>query len=87
MKMNSLSLRCKRTLYSIIEEGLEEEQKEVFNQIKDKDETSIKLAEILGVTEEEMKEHVYKQTSIERVHPEGRRLSYDVAEKISDLKI
>lgn len=37
MKMNSLSLRCKRTLYSIIEEGLEEEQKEVFNQIKDKE--------------------------------------------------
>ena len=34
-----------------------------------------------------MKEHVYKKTSIERVHPEGRRLSYDIAEKISDLNM
>jgi len=59
----------------------------VPNQIKDKKEATTKLAEILGVTEEEMKEHVYKQTSIERVHPEGRRLSYDIAEKISDLKL
>lgn len=59
----------------------------VPNQIKDKKEATTKLAEILGVTEEEMKEHVYKETSIERVHPEGRRLSYDIAEKISDLKL
>ena len=34
-----------------------------------------------------MKKHVYKKTSIERVHPEGRRLSYDIAEKISNLKL
>ena len=34
-----------------------------------------------------MKEHVFKETSIERVHPEGRRLSYDVAEKIAALKL
>ena len=34
-----------------------------------------------------MKKHVYKRTSIERVHPEGRRLSYDIAEKISNLKL
>ena len=59
----------------------------VPNQIKDKKETTTKLAEILGVDEEKMKKHVYKQTSIERVHPEGRRLSYDIAEKISDLKL
>ena len=57
------------------------------NQIKNKKETTKKLAEILNVSYREMKEHVYKQTSIERVHPEGRRLSYDVAEKISDLKL
>ena len=30
-----------------------------------------------------MKEHVYKKTSIERVHPEGRRLSFSVADKIN----
>ena len=34
-----------------------------------------------------MKEHVFKNTSIERVHPEGRRLSYETAEKISSLNI
>ena len=57
------------------------------SQIKKKKETTKKLAEILNVSYKEMKEHVYKQTSIERVHPEGRRLSYDVAEQISDLKL
>ena len=31
------------------------------------------------------KKHVFKNTSIERVHPEGRKLSYDVAKKIEDL--
>ena len=57
------------------------------NQIKDKKKTTTLLADILGVSYEEMKEHVYKETSIERVHPEGRRLSYDVAEKIAALKL
>ena len=45
------------------------------NQIENKDDTSSKLAEILGVSKEEMDKHVNKLTSIERVHPEGRRLS------------
>ncbi len=57
------------------------------NQIKDKDKATKSLAEILNVSYEEMKKHVYKKTSIERVHPEGRRLSYDIAEKISNLKL
>ena len=57
------------------------------NQIKDKETTTKKLAEILSVTYDEMKQHVYKNTSIERVHPEGRRLSYDIAEQISELNI
>ena len=55
------------------------------NQIKNKKEVTEKLAEILGVSFDEMKEHVYKETSIERVHPEGRRLSYEVADKIEAL--
>ena len=55
------------------------------NQIKNKKEVTEKLAEILGVSFDEMKEHVYKETSIERVHPEGRRLSYEVADKIESL--
>ena len=57
------------------------------NQIKDKKKTTEKLAEILNVTYDEMKQHVYKKTSIERVHPEGRRLSYDIAEKIAALEM
>ncbi len=55
------------------------------NQIKNKKEVTEKLAEILGVSFDEMKEHVYKETSIERVHPEGRRLSYEIADKIEAL--
>ena len=33
-----------------------------------------------------MYKHVSKQTSIERVHPEGRKLSYEIADKINSLK-
>jgi len=57
------------------------------SQVENKDDTSEKLAEILGVTKEEMDKHVKKETSIERVHPEGRRLSYEVADKISVLNL
>ena len=57
------------------------------NQIKDKETTARKLAEILNVEYKEMYRHVSKKTSIERVHPEGRRLSYEIADKISDLKL
>ena len=57
------------------------------NQIKDKDDTSSKLASILNVSKEEMDKHVNKITSIERVHPEGRRLSYEIADQISNLEL
>lgn len=57
------------------------------NQMKDKKKVTKKLSSILGISYNAMKKHVYKKTSIERVHPEGRRLSYDVAKKISDLKL
>ena len=55
------------------------------NQIKNKREVTKDLSNILNVSYDEMKKHVYKNTSIERVHPEGRRLSFDVADKISNL--
>ncbi len=58
----------------------------VPNQIKNKKEVAEKLAEILNVSYDEMKKHVFKNTSIERVHPIGRRLSYEVADKIEFLK-
>lgn len=57
------------------------------NQIEDSDKTSTLLSEILNVTKEEMDKHVNKKSSIERVHPEGRRLSYEVADKISALNL
>lgn len=57
------------------------------NQIKNKEETATKLAEILNVSYDDMYKHVNKKTSIERVHPEGRKLSYEVADKIKALKL
>ena len=57
------------------------------NQIKNKDETTKKLSEILNVSYDDMYKHVTKKTNIERVHPEGRRLNYDIANKISSLNL
>lgn len=57
------------------------------NQIEDKEETAEKLSQILGVTKEAMLEYVNKKSSMERVHPEGRRLDYETADKINDLKL
>ena len=58
----------------------------VPNQIEDKEKVSNDLSKILKITKEEMDKHVYKNTSIERVHPEGRRLDYEIANKIESLK-
>lgn len=55
------------------------------NQIKNKEIVAKDLASILNVSYEEMYKHISKKTSIERVHPEGRRLSYEIAEKINSL--
>ena len=49
--------------------------------------TSKLLSEALGISKEEMDEHVYKNSSIERVHPEGRQLSYEVANHINNLNL
>lgn len=57
------------------------------NQIKDKEDTAAKLADILNVSYEEMYRHVSKKTSMERVHPEGRRLKYEVADQITSLEL
>ena len=55
------------------------------NQIQNKEEVAQKLSEILDSDYEDMLAHVSKKTSIERVHPEGRQLSYDIASKIDEL--
>ena len=57
------------------------------NQIKDKQKTAKKLSEILNTDYKDMLVHVNKKTSIERVHPEGRRLSYEIADKINELHL
>lgn len=55
----------------------------VPNQIKNKEEAAKTLSEILEVPYDEMYKHVSKRTSIERVHPEGRQLSFEIADKIN----
>ncbi len=57
------------------------------NQIKNKELVANKLAKILNVSYDKMYKHINKKTSIERVHPEGRRLSYEIADKIKNLKL
>lgn len=53
------------------------------NQIEDKEKVAKVLSDILGTTYEDMYEHITKNTSIERIHPEGRRLDYTVADEIN----
>lgn len=55
----------------------------VPNQILNKKEVASTLANILGVSYDEMYKHVNKKTSIERVHPEGRNLDFEIADKIN----
>ena len=57
------------------------------NQIVDKEDAAQNLSEILNCDYEDMLKHLSKKTSIERVHPEGRQLDYETAEKIDSLKI
>lgn len=57
------------------------------NQIKDKVDTAKKISSILKTDYNDMLKHVSKKTSIERVHPEGRRLSNKIADKINKLKL
>lgn len=55
------------------------------NQIKNKDMVAEKISEILDVPKSKIEEHLYKKSMMERVHPEGRRLSYEIADKIENL--
>lgn len=59
----------------------------VPSQIKDKKDASKKISEILNVSYNEIYKHLSKKTSIERVHPEGRNLDSDIADKINSLNI
>lgn len=55
------------------------------NQIENKEEVAKALSEILHSDYGDMLAHVSKKTSIERIHPEGRQLSYDIASQIDEL--
>ena len=59
----------------------------VPNQIKNKEEAAFKISNILNCNYDDIYNHLIKKVSIERIHPEGRQLSYDVAEQIDSLKI
>ena len=58
----------------------------VPNQIEDKDLVANKISEILEIDKSVIEEHLYKKSMMERVHPEGRRLSYEIADKIEALR-
>ncbi len=57
------------------------------SQIKNKEDTSNKLSNLLNVSYDEMYKHVTKKTSLERVHPEGRNLNDEIKDKINSLNI
>ncbi len=52
-----------------------------------KEEIAIDIAHILHCNTDAIREHIFKSSSIERVHPEGRRLSYEAADAIEKLGI
>ena len=56
------------------------------NQIKNKEKVATKLADILNVSYDTMYKHVTNKASINRVHPEGRKLPYEIAQKINNLE-
>lgn len=57
----------------------------VPNQITNKEEVAASLSKILNTSYDDMLGHLTKKTSIERIHPEGRQLSYEVADEINSL--
>ncbi|MBR5662447.1 MAG: stage V sporulation protein D [Bacilli bacterium] len=59
----------------------------VPKQIKDKKYAAEEISKILNTTYKNIYGHITKNTSIERIHPEGRRLSYEIADKINALNI
>lgn len=59
----------------------------VPNQIKDKESTSKILSEILNCNYDNIYKHLTKRTSLEKINPEGRQLSSDIADKINELNI
>lgn len=57
----------------------------VPSQIKNKQKVAEDISKILNVSYEDIYEHLNKKSSIEKIHPEGRNLSSDIADKINNL--
>lgn len=57
------------------------------NQVTEKEKTAKIISEILNVSYDEIYEHTTKISSIERVHPEGRNINYDIADKINSYNL
>ena len=57
------------------------------NQVSDKDKTASKLSEILNTDYKTVLDDISQTSSSERLHPYGRRLSYDIADKIASLSL
>lgn len=56
-------------------------------QVTDKEKVASSLSEILGVSYDTVYERVNKKSSIERLHPYGRHLTYEMADKIRSLNL
>ena len=59
----------------------------VPNQILDKENTAKELANILKCDYEKIYKHLNRKVSIERIHPEGRQLTFETAERIDSLHL
>lgn len=59
----------------------------VPRQIEDPVSASKQLASVLNMSPTKAYQHVTKQTSMERIHPEGRKISFEKAEQVRNLGI
>ncbi|MGN1338129.1 MAG: stage V sporulation protein D [Candidatus Coprovivens sp.] len=59
----------------------------VPNQITNKDDVATKLSSILNCNKDDILKHLNKKTYLEKINPEGRQLSNDIAEQINNLNI
>ncbi len=59
----------------------------VPNQVIDKKDAAAKISKILNISYDKMYSYLTKKSSLVKVHPEGRNLSFDVADKINELEL
>ncbi|KAB7707968.1 stage V sporulation protein D [Bacillus aerolatus] len=59
----------------------------VPRQIENPEEAAEKLAAVLNISKEKAYTHLTKKASIERIHPEGRKISFEKAEEVRRLGI